>query len=327
MRAIVITEPGEPDVLEEQEREAPEPGRGEIRVRVAATALNRADLLQRRGRYPAPAGAPSDVPGLEYAGVVDALGPDVQRWSGGERVMGLVGGGGYAEYVVVHEREAVPVPERLSLEEAAAVPEAFITAHDALFTRLGLGSGETVLIHAVGSGVGTSALQLAGAAGATAIGTSRSGWKLERARELGLAHALEVRGGSFAGDVARVTEGRGVDAVLDLVGADYLADNLEVLAVLGRMVHVGTVSGARAELDLSMVLRKRLTLVGTALRARPLEQKIEATRRFERHVLPLLAAGRVSPVLDCVVPMGQVREAHAAMEANESFGKLVLRWE
>lgn len=326
MRAIVITEPGDPAVLAVREVPDPVPGHAQVRVRVEATALNRADLLQRRGHYPAPSGAPEDIPGLEYAGMIDAVGPGVVRRRPGERVMGLVGGGAYAELLVTHERESVEIPAALDTEAAAAVPEAFITAHDALFTRLGLASGERLLIHAVGSGVGTAALQLAKAAGATVFGTSRSGWKLDRARQLGLDVAIDSSVEEFAAVVAERTGGEGVHAVLDLVGGPYLGPNLDALAVLGRMVHVGTVAGTRAELDLRKVLSKRLTLVGTVLRARPLEQKIDAARRFETHVVPLLANGRVRPIVDRVLPVTEAVAAHQAMEGDETFGKIVLRW-
>mgnify|MGYP000141507815 CR=1 FL=1 len=326
MRVLVITEPGDPDVLRIEERPRPEPGKGEIRVRVAAAGLNRADLLQRRGRYPAPAGWPADVPGLEYAGTVDALGAGVTRWSVGDRVMGLVGGGACAEYVTVHELEAVAVPEALSDTNAAGVPEVFVTAHDALFTRLGLRSGERLLIHAVGSGVGTAALQLALAVGATPIGTSRTPEKLERAKELGLRLAVVARDGRFADAILEATGGRRVHAILDLVGGAYLGDNLRCLETLGRQVVVGTVGGARAELDLGTLLRSRLTLSGTALRSRPLDEKIAALRAFEREVVPLLADGRVRPVVEQVYAMEDAAAAHRLMESDRSYGKIVLSW-
>lgn len=326
MRAIVITAPGGPEVLEERERPVPDPGRTEILVRVRATALNRADLLQRRGRYPAGPGVPADIPGLEYAGVVERVGEAVRERRPGERVMGLVAGGAYAEFVRVHEREAVPVPETLSLEEAAATPEAFITAWDALFVRLGLLAGESLLIHAVGSGVGTAALQLGRVAGARVLGTTRSGWKLERARELGLHVAIDAGQEDFAAAVEEATGGRGVDAILDLVGGAYLERNLACLGMGGRHVVVGTVSGSKAELDLGLLLRKRLTLVGTVLRSRPLEEKIAAAGMLERHVLPLLLAGALRPVVDRVLPFDAVQEAHRHMEADDNFGKVVLTW-
>ncbi|HEX7051281.1 MAG TPA: NAD(P)H-quinone oxidoreductase [Longimicrobiales bacterium] len=326
MKAIVIGEPGGPEVLELREVPAPEPGAREIRMRVQAAGVNRADLLQRRGRYPAPPGVAPDIPGLEYAGVVERVGAGVTAWRPGDRVMGLVGGGAYAEAVVVHEDEALPIPARLSAEEAAAVPEAFITAHDALFTLLGVGAGDRVLIHAIGSGVGTAALQLAHTAGAVTFGTSRHAWKLERGAGLGLDVAIDAGREAFADVVSDRTGAAGVDAVLDLVGGAYLHDNLRALAVRGRMAVVGLVAGRAAELDLGLLLRKRLTLIGTALRSRSLDEKIAATRAFRDTGLPLLEAGRVRPVLDRVYPMDAAADAHRRMEANENFGKIVLRW-
>lgn len=326
MRAVRITEPGGPDVLRVGEVDRPEPGPGQVRVRVRAAGVNRADLLQRRGLYPAPPGWPADVPGLEFAGEVDALGESVAERRLGDRVMGLVGGGGYAEHVVVHEREAIPVPDALSWEEAAAVPEVFVTAHDALFTRGRLAEGETVLVHAVGSGVGTAALQLAKAAGARVLGTSRTRWKLDSAAELGLDVAIDAGAEDFADAVLDATGGRGVDLILDLVGGGYLPRNLAILAILGRIVVVGLTAGAFAEIDLGVVLRKRLTMVGTSLRTRSLEEKIAAVQAFSREVLPLLAEGRIRPVLDATIPMADAAQAHRRMEANQNFGKIVLVW-
>ncbi|MBI4514002.1 MAG: NAD(P)H-quinone oxidoreductase [Gemmatimonadetes bacterium] len=325
MRAVVITRPGGPEVLAVREVPTPEPSRGEVRVRVHAAGVNRADLLQRRGVYPAPAGWPQDIPGLEYAGVVDAVGEGLTRWNVGARVMGIVGGGGYAEYVVVHEREAIAVPEGLSLHEAAAIPEVFITAHDALFTQLGLAVGERLLIHAVGSGVGTAALQLTKAAGVFVFGTSRSAWKLERARALGLDVAIDVSREDFATVVARETRGEGVHAILDLVGAPYLQRNLEALAVKGRMIVVGLTAGNSGPIELGVLLRKRLRVVGTSLRTRTLDEKITAAQRFEGEVVPQFAAGRVKPVVDAVFPMERASEAHRRMEENANFGKIVMQ--
>lgn len=326
MRAVRITTPGGPEVLEMGEVDRPEPGPDQILVRVRAAGVNRAELLQRRGLYPAPPGWPADVPGLEYAGEVEAAGERVRDWRPGDRVMGLVGGGAYAGYVVVHEREAIAVPDGLSWEEAAAIPEVFVTAHDALFTRGRLVLGETLLVHAVGSGVGTAALQLAKVAGATVLGTSRTPWKLERAKELGLDVAIVAGTEDFADTVLDRTHGRGVDLILDLVGAGYLPRNLASLALLGRIVVVGLTAGVFAEIDLGVVLRKRLTIVGTSLRTRPLEEKIVALQAFSQHVLPLLAAGRLRPVMDETFPMEEAARAHHRMESNENFGKIVLVW-
>jgi NADPH:quinone reductase len=324
MRSIVITRAGGPDVLEVRDVVRPSPRASEILVRVHATAVNRADLLQRAGRYPAPSGSPQDIPGLEYAGTVEALGAGTTRWRAGDRVMGLVGGGSYAEYVTTHEDEAIALPEALSFNEAAAVPEAFITAHDALFTQMRLAAGESVLIHAVGSGVGTAALQLARAAGARTLGTQRSAWKLDSATQLGLDVAIDTTTADFVDAVMRATDGRGVDGVLDLVGGDYVGANLRALATRGRILLVGLVAGARHELDLRMMLQKRATLTGTVLRARTLDEKVAATQAFAHDVLPLLDRRAVRPVIDQVLPLHDATRAHEIVEANRNFGKIVL---
>jgi len=326
MRAVVVARPGGPEVLQLAERPLPEPGPGEIRVRVHASALNRADLLQRRGLYPAPPGAPQDVPGLEYAGEVDAVGEGAGLWAVGNRVMGIVGGGGYAEYVVVHEREAMRIPQGLSYEEGAAIPEAFLTAYDALFTRLELLMGERVLIHAVGSGVGTAALQLARAAGAVTIGTSRSPEKLRRAGELGLDVAIDTSREDLPAALENATQGSGVHAVVDLVGGKLFEESLRGLAQGGRVVVVGTVAGPKVELDLGLLLQRRIRIVGTVLRTRPLEEKIALAREFSSTVLPLLSSGKIRPVIDRVYPFSEVAEAHRQMEQNDTFGKIVLKW-
>src|SRR6202171_1032243 len=260
MKAVIITRPGGPEVLEIQERPKPEPGVGQIRVRVRASALNRADLMQREGNYPAPPGAPADIAGMEYAGEVDALGPSATLWKIGERVMGIVGGGGHAESLSVHEREAIPVPKALSWEDAAAIPEVFLTAYDALFNRLALRTGETVLIHAGGRGVGTSALQIARVAGARVVGTARSATKLERAKELGLDVAIDATRGDWAAQVEAAIGAERVHAVVDLVGGSYFEGNLRVLALRGRIVVVGLTAGATTQFNLSTLLGKRLTI-------------------------------------------------------------------
>ena len=326
MKAVVIPRFGGPEVLELREVPTPAPQRGEIRVRVRATAVNRADLLQRAGAYPAPPGAPKDIPGLEFAGEIDAVGDDVTDLEVGARVMGLCGGGAHAEAVVVPARAVARVPARLSFTEAAAVPEAFITAWDALVDQAFLAAGETVLIPAVGSGVGLAGLQLAVAIGARAIGTARTADKLDRARPFGLAQGddILVAHGAFAPDVLRATAGRGVDVVLELVGGDYVAEDLACLAEKGRIVLVGLMAGHRAELDLGQLLRKRAQVVGTVLRSRPLEEKIAAVRKLERHIVPLLARGSVKAVVDRTFPLANAGEAHAYMASNGSFGKIVL---
>lgn len=326
MRAVLITRAGGPEVLQPGDVALPEPGPGHIRVRVHATAVNRADLMQRRGNYPAPAGWPDDIPGLEYAGVVESVGAEVQQWRGGERVMGLVGGGSYAEYVVVHEDEAVSIPDALSFEQAAAIPEAFFTAHDALRARLQIpqpASG-SVLIHAVASGVGTAALQLAHVMGLRSFGTARSAWKLERVRMLAPARLIDVSAEDFV-EVVRAQGG--ADYIVDLVGGHYLEKNIQAANLLGRIVLVGLVGGATATPDLRMLLNKRLTIVGTVLRARSLQEKIEVVRSFEREVVPWLVSGQVRPVIDRVLPMSAVAEAHRLADANSNVGKIVLAWD
>lgn len=326
MRAVVIAGQGGVERLEVREVARPAAVGDRVLVRVRAAALNRADVLQRRGRYPAPPGAVQDVPGLEFAGEVAGFGAEVRGWRVGRRVFGITAGGAQAEYVVVPESALAHVPDHLDWAGAAAVPEAFITAHDALFTRGRLRPGERVLVHAAGSGVGLAAVQLARAAGARVFGTARTAAKLERARGYGLDEGIAV--GEDANVIAAraraLTEGSGVDLVIDLVGASYLAANLDALSLRGRMVLVGTLGGASAPLDYSTVMRKRLTIVGTVLRPRPDWEKAEATRLFAAQVVPLLARGAARPVVDSVFDLADVRAAHERMESNESFGKIVL---
>ena len=326
MKAIVITRPGGPEVLEIHELSTPEPLGDQIRVRVRACALNRADLMQCRGYYPAPKGAPAAIPGLEYAGEVDALGPNcVGPWKLGDRVFGIVAGGGQAEYLVTHERMAVAIPPALDFEQAAAVPEVFYTALDALETQARLRPGESALIHAVGSGIGTAAVQLAHAMGCLTFGTSRSPAKLRLAAELGLDVGIETTSEDFAGIILKHTSDVGVNVVLDLIGAPVLADNLRALALCGRIVVVGLLGGGAGAIDFQPLLAKRATIVGTTLRARPLEEKIAVTQRFSTRVVPWLQNGRVRPIIDRVFPFDAVRKAQERMESNLGFGKIVLR--
>lgn len=327
MQAVVITRPGGVGVLEVREiPDPPEPVADHVLVRVFASALNRADVLQRMGHYPAPPGSPRDIPGLEFAGEVAQVGPEVTQWRSGDRVFGICGGGAYSEFVTVPANHLAAIPKNLSWVEAAAVPEVFITAHDALFTQARLQPGETVLVHAAGSGVGTAALQLIRSAGARSFGTSRSADKLERAVEFGLDESIVVKDDprSIVEKVKEWTSGVGIDVVLDLVGAAYFEASLKSMAYRGRMILVGTTSGSKATLDYGLVMLKRLTVKGTVLRARSLEEKATATRLFAKHVVPLLASGAVRPVIDCMYRLDEVRQAHERMESNESFGKIVL---
>jgi NADPH2:quinone reductase len=325
MRAVVITSPGGPEVLKIQEVETPEPVGDQVRVRVRASGINRADLLQRAGGYPAPPGSPSNIPGLEFAGEVDTVGPLVRAWKPGQRVMGLVGGGAQAEYVLAHEGLLVEIPQNLDFVQAAAVPEVFMTAHDALFTQAGLQMGERVLVHAAGSGVGTAAIQLAHAAGATVFGTSRTPEKLERAKALGLDVGLSDK--NFAEEVKQITSGEGVHVVIDFVGAPYLEQNMDALAAWGRLVIISTMGGAQASINLGLVMMKRLIVRGSTLRTRTLEEKLAVMRRFATSVLPLLASGKVRPIIEQVYPLEEIAEAHRVMGENRNFGKLVVRVE
>ena len=325
MRAVTIPEFGGPEVLRLGTVPAPRTGPGQLRVRVGASGVNRADLLQRRGLYPPPPGE-SDVPGLEFAGVVEEVAGGVTRWRRGDRVMGIVGGGGYAERVVVNERVAVSVPEGMEMAVAGAIPEVYMTAWDAVFRQAGLKRGETLLIHAVGSGVGTAALQLARRAGARTIGTSRTGAKLERAAELGLEAGLPG-GEGWEGGVMDATGGRGADVILDLVGAPYLAGNQAAIAVGGRHVVVGVPGGSRAGIDLRRLMVRRARLVGTVLRARGVGEKAVLAAEFREAVLPGFRDGSLKPVIDSVLPVARVADAHRRMEENENFGKIVLAWD
>jgi putative PIG3 family NAD(P)H quinone oxidoreductase len=323
MRAVVITRPGGPEVLEVHEVAMPEPTADQVRVRVRAAGLNRADLLQRQGHYAPPPGSPADIPGMEFAGEVDAVGPLVNRWKPGQRVMGIVGGGGQAEYVLTHEGLLIEIPENLDFVQAASIPEVFMTAHDALFTQARLQMGERVLIHAAGSGVGTAAIQLAHTIGATVYGTSRTLDKLERAKPLGLDVGLTAQ--NFANEVLQLTHGVGVNVVLDFIGAAYMEQNLDALSPWGRMVFLATLGGAEAQVNLGKVMGKRIQIRGVTLRTRTLEEKLTVTRLFAQQVIPQFASSRIIPVIEQVYPLHEVGEAHKAMGENKNFGKLILK--
>lgn len=324
MRAVVFDEPGGEDVLRVVDVPAPDLRAGALRIRVAATAVNRADLLQRQGLYPPPPGA-SPLLGLECAGTVAEVGEGVSGWKPGERVMALLAGGGYAEEVVVEAGCAMPVPDRLSLEEAAAVPEVFLTAYLNLFELGGLREEGAALVHGGGSGVGTASIQLARAAGARIFVTAGSEEKCRRCRELGADRAIGYRSEDFVEAVAEATGGRGVDVVLDAIGASYLARNLKCLAVDGRLVLIGLMGGHRAELSLAPLLARRLQVIGSTLRSRAAEDKARIVAGFRRRFGDDLAEGRVRPVIDRVLPLEQVAEAHRVMKASEHFGKIVLK--
>lgn len=327
MKAVVITRFGGPEVLEIQDVPAPQPGPDDVLVRVRATALNRADLLQRLGRYAAPAGAPQNIPGLEFAGEVAALGANGRRWHEGDRVMGIVAGGAHAEFMTAHQDAIAAVPANLKWPAAGGVPEVFMTAHDAL-RQADFKAGENVLVHAVGSGVGLAATQLVHALGGRAFGTSRMPDKIERAKAFGLESGYEVPEPSALAklsDFAKgVTGGRGFDVVLDLNGGPYFAASLEAMALGGRLILIGGVAGGRADVDLYQILGKRLHVIGTVMRARSIEEKIATSAAFAREVVPLLANGSIEPVIDSVFPLEEIADAHRRLESNETFGKVVL---
>lgn len=328
MRAIVLTEYGEVDVLRLTEVFDPIPGPEEVLVDIVATALNRADLLQRRGLYPSPllAGftppAP-EIPGMEFSGRVAALGERVGALSVGDEVMGIVGGGSYAEKLVVHEHQVLRVPSTVALSDAAAIPEVWITAFDALVVQGGLTSGRVALVHAGASGVGTAAIQICKAMGARVIVTT-SAKKLDACRALGADLAIDYATEDFVAAASAFTGGVGVDVVLDVIGGDYVDRNIAAIRVGGTIVQVGTMGGGRTEVNIGMMLPKRATLIGTVLRSRPLAEKIAISRRFAAEVLPLFIAGLARPVIDSRYPLADIGAAHAYMETNANVGKILI---
>ena len=323
MKAVIANGAGGPEVLTFVERERPEPGPGEILVRIRAAGINRPDVAQRNGGYPPPPGA-SDILGLEFAGTVEARGEGAERFAVGARVMGLVASGGYAEYVVVHETNALPVPDALSDVEAGAVPETFFTVWTNVFERARLRAGETILIHGGSSGIGTTAIQLAKAFGARVIATAGSAAKLDACRALGADVLINYRDEDFVEVAKAATDGRGPEVILDMVGGDYVQKNLRLAAVDGRISQIAFLNGPKVSLDLTPLLVKRLTLTGSTLRARSVAMKAEIADALAEQVLPLLADGRVRPVIDTVVPFAEVANAHRRMDEGSHVGKIVL---
>ncbi len=333
MKAVYVKEFGGIENLEIREVGNPPKSKGnEVLVSVKASALNRADILQRKGLYPAPKGSPERILGLEFAGEVAETGENVTKFKIGERVFGITSGGAQAEILLSDESLLVKIPESLSFAQAAAIPEAFITAHDAIFTLGNLKEGETLLIHAVGSGVGLAALQLAKARNIKVIGTSRTVSKLDKANKFGLGPAiltntdLDQQPQEFAEIIRHFTDGKGVDVILDLVGAKYFQANLESLAVQGRLILVGLTGGVRVEFNLGIALAKRLKIIGTVLRSRSTKEKAEATSKFAKEVVPLLESGKIRPNIDRVFKLNEIQAAHQYLELNQSFGKIVLEF-
>ncbi len=325
MQAAVITSPGDPEALQVMERPRPEPGTGEVLVRIRSSALNRADLLQRRGMYPAPAGAPPDIGGIEFAGEVVSLGAGAGRWRVGDRVFAIAGGGAHAEYCVAHEETLIAIPANLDWIAAGAIPEAFMTAHDAMIVQAALQREETVLVHAVASGVGLAAVQLARAWGARSFGTTRTAFKLRQAFDAGL-HAGTVATPALdaLATALRAFAPAGANVVLDLVGGAYLPASIEAAAPRARIMLIGAIAGSQATVDVRRILGKRLTLTGTVLRSRSLDEKIAVAAAFARDVVPLLESGAVKANVDRVFPFTAIAAAHAHLESNESVGKVVI---
>lgn len=322
MTAVEISAPGGPDVLRAVKRPVPRPGSGEVLVRVEAAGVNRPDILQRLGKYPPPPGA-SDLPGLEIAGTI-ASAPDETRWKAGDRVCALVAGGGYAEYCAVPAPQCLPVPGDLSAIDAAAVPETYFTVWTNLFQRAGLHAGEFVLVHGGSSGIGTTAIQLGRAFGATVLATAGSERKRDACERLGAARGINYRESDFVEEVRRFTSGRGVDVILDIVGGEYLQRNLDCLALNGRLLQVGLLGGARGQINLSTVMQRRLIVTGSTLRGRSVDEKGSIARDLESNVWPLLAERRVAPVVDRTFPLAAAADAHRSLESGDVIGKVVL---
>jgi len=325
MIAIEIREPGEPEVLIPVERPMPTPGSGEVLIKVAAAGVNRPDLMQRRGRYPPPPGA-SDIPGLEIAGTIDRVGPDVSDWKSGDAVCALVAGGGYAELCVAPVGQCLPSPAKLSDIEAASLPETFFTVWSNVFDRARLQPGETLLVHGGSSGIGVTAIQMAKAWGATVLTTVGSAEKAAACRALGADHAIDYKTQDFVAEVLRLTGGKGTDVVLDMVAGEYIGRDVKCLAEDGRIVIIAVQGGTQSTVDASLVLRRRLVITGSTLRPRPVAFKAKIAEALRKTAWPWLESGAVKPVIHQVFPAADAAQAHALMESNQHIGKLVLTW-
>uniref|UniRef100_UPI003341A147 NAD(P)H-quinone oxidoreductase n=1 Tax=Castellaniella defragrans TaxID=75697 RepID=UPI003341A147 len=323
MHAIEISQPGGPEVLRWIERPDPEPGPGEVLIEVAAAGVNRPDIFQRQGSYPPPAGA-SDLPGLEVAGRIIGGDPAAGGFEIGDSVCALIAGGGYAQYCVAPAAQCLPIPEGLSLVEAAALPETYFTVWSNVFDRGALAPGETLLVHGGASGIGTTAIRLATALGHTVYATAGSDARVEAIEALGAARGINYKTRDFAADIRELTQGRGVDVILDMVAGDYLPRNIEALADDGRLVIIALLGGAKGTLNCGQLMRRRLTVTGSTLRARPIEVKAAIARSLRERVWPLLSAGTIRPVIHATFPLREAAAAHAMMDAGEQVGKIVL---
>jgi NADPH:quinone reductase len=324
MNAIVITHPGPPQVLQPEQRPDPWPAEGEVLVRVAAAGINRPDVYQRKGNYPAPEGASRDIPGLEIAGTIVSLGTGVTRWKVGDQVCALVSGGGYAQYCIAPQGQCLPVPAGISLTQAASLPETFFTVWSNVFDRGKLRPGQTLLVHGGSGGIGVAAIQMATAMGSPVYVTAGSEEKCRFCQSLGAARAINYKLESFPQVIAELTGGRGVDVILDMIGGDYTPGNLQSLADDGRLVMINAIKGKDVQVDLSQLMRKRLTITGSMLRSRDTAFKSAIARNLEKHIWPLIASGRIAPVIHSQFPAEQASKAHELMESSAHQGKIVL---
>jgi NADPH2:quinone reductase len=327
MKAIVITHPGGPEVLQLQDRPKPSFGPNEVLVKVAAAGINRPDVFQRKGNYPPPAGAPQHIPGLEIAGTVAEIGSSVTNWKIGDKVCALVTGGGYAEYCQVPEGQCLPVPGNLTFVEAASLPETFFTVWSNVFDRGKLQAGENLLVHGGSSGIGVAAIQMAAAMGSTVYVTAGSDEKCKFCEDIGAAKAINYNKEDFTTAIAQLTDCKGVNVILDMIGGNYTPGNIQSLAEEGRLVMINTMKGKDVHVDLSQVMRKRLIITGSMLRSREIAFKAAIARNLEKHIWPFLASGKIKPVVHSVFPAGKAAEAHQLMESGEHMGKIVLSFE
>lgn len=327
MKAIVITQPGGPEVLQIAERPVPEYSGKEVLVKVMAAGVNRPDVYQRKGNYPPPAWTSQDIPGLEIAGIVEATGSDGSRWKVGDKVCALVSGGGYAEYAAVPEGQCLRIPGNLSFAEAASLPETFFTVWSNVFDRGQLKPHESLLVHGGSSGIGVAAIQMAKALGSTVYVTAGSGEKCKFCETLGATRAINYKTESFKEVIRQLTEGKGVNMILDMIGAEYFADNIQSLSNDGRLIQISTMKGKEATIDLSLVMRKRLTITGSTLRNRDTVFKSAIATKLEANIWPLLPSGEIKPIIYAVFPAEQAAKAHELMESSEHIGKIVLSFE
>jgi len=323
MRAVEVSKPGPPDVLVAGDRPTPVPAACEVLIKVAAAGVNRPDVMQRMGHYPPPPGI-TDIPGLEIAGAIEAMGADVHDWRVGDRVCALVAGGGYAEYCVAPAPQCLPIPKNMDFVHAAAIPETFFTVWTNVFERGRLKAGESLLVHGGSSGIGTTAIQLATALGSRVFATAGSAEKCAACEKLGADRGINYKSEDFVAVVKDLTGGKGVDVVLDMVGGDYFPRNMDALAMDGRLVSIAVLNGVKTTINILTMMQKRLTLTGSTLRVRPVVEKGAIAAALKRHVWPLLDAGKAVPVIDATFPLQDAAAAHARMEEGSHIGKLVL---